>query len=323
MMNINNKVEDINNAKIVFEKRKNKMFFYSHCNFLRNVNTSTLLAKTVFEPLFSELESNESLLLKIIIEDDIHYFVVKELKWDSEYFQLPTFKLQAILFNHTDVNILADAIKFFQKSFFKEHGQYCFTFIPSEDILVLQALTLANFKLIETRLTYYGANISNFTSERFDVREANINDIPNLKRVASMMVNEYDRVHADPAIDNTLADEFLATYVEESIKGFADVVLVPNEKDSRPDAFVTANYLKETWGYLGINASQMVLSAVSNKTCKGWYKKLIIEMTHHLKEQGADYVYFHPASTNRAVIHTYEALGFKFGQSGHILSFYN
>ncbi|PKH62388.1 hypothetical protein CXF83_09230 [Shewanella sp. Choline-02u-19] len=322
-MNVNNKVEDISNAKAIFEKRKDKMFFYSQCNFLRNVDASTLLNKTVFEPLFSELESNESLLLKIIVEDEIHYFIVKELKWDSEYFQLPTFKLQAILFDHGDVNLLAAAIIFFQKSFFKEHGQYCFTFIPSEDILVLQALTLAKFKLIETRLTYYGANISNFTSERFDVREATQNDIPNLKRVASMMVNEYDRVHADPAIDNNLADKFLATYVEESIKGFADVVLVPNEKSTQPDAFVSANYLKGSWEDLGCNASQMVLSAVSNTTCKGWYKKLIIEMTHHLKEQGTDYVYFHPASTNRAVIHTYETLGFKFGQAGHILSFSN
>jgi len=320
-MDIKNDVESIRDAKVIFEKRKDKMLFYSQCNFLRNVNASLLLDKTVFEPMFAELESNDSLLLKIIVEDEIHYFIVKELKWDSEYFQLPTFKLQAILFNHNDVHLLAEAINVFQKIFFKEHGRYCFTFIPSEDTLVLQALSLAKFKLIETRLTYYGANISNFTSERFDVREATQDDIPNLKRVASMMVNEYDRVHADPAIDNNLADDFLATYVEESIKGFADVVLVPNEKNTQPDAFLSANYLKDSWGDLGCNVSQMVLSSVSNTTCKGWYKKLIIEMTHHLKDQGADYVYFHPASTNRAVIHTYESLGFKFGQAGHVFSF--
>ena len=320
-MNFNNKVEDISKAKLIFEKRKDKMFFYSQCNFLRNVEASTLLDKTVFEPMFAELENNESLLLKITVEGETHYFIVKKLEWDSEYFQLPTFKLQAILFNHDDVYLLAEAINFFQKSFFKEHGQYCFTFIPSEDIMVLQALSLAKFKLIETRLTYYGADISNFTSDRFDVREATHKDIPNLKRVASMMVNEYDRVHADPAIDNDLADKFLATYVEESIKGFADVVLVPGEKNTQPDAFVSANYLKDNWEGLGCNLSQMVLSAVSNISCKGWYKKLIIEMTHHLKDQGADYVYFHPASTNRAVIHTYETLGFKFGQAGHVFSF--
>jgi dTDP-4-amino-4,6-dideoxy-D-galactose acyltransferase len=322
-MDINNKIQEIKSAKCIFEKRRDKMFFYSHCNFLRHISTSTLLDETVYKPLFSELENNESLLLKIVVNYEIHYFIIKELTWDSQYFQLPTFKLQAILFSHSNVNILAGAINSFQKSFFNKHGQYCFTFIPSEDTLVLQALTLAKFKLIETRLTYYGANISNFKSERFDVREATLNDIPNLKRVASSMVNEYDRVHADPAIDDSLADKFLETYVEESIKGFADVVLVPNGNNISPDAFVSANYLKSSWDDIGCNVSQMVLSAVSNITCKGWYKKLIIEMTHHLKEQGSEYVYFHPASTNRAVIHTYETLGFKFGQAGHIMSFNN
>jgi dTDP-4-amino-4,6-dideoxy-D-galactose acyltransferase len=305
----------------MFEQRKDKMFFYSPCNFLRNVDSSLLLEKTVFDPIFNELVNNENSIIKIIKGHETHYFIVKELAWDSEYFQLPTFKLQAILFNHSDVKVLADAIKEFQECFFKDQGQYCFSFIPSEDVLVLQALCLAKFKLIETRLTYYGANLSNFRSDRFETREATYEDIPNLKTVASMMVNEYDRVHADPAIDNILADSFLSTYVEESIKGFADVVLVPNEKNIPPDAFVTANYMKESWDEIGCNISQMVLSAVSSTTCKGWYKKLIIEMTHHLKDKGADYVYFHPASTNRAVIHTYESLGFKFGQAGHVFSF--
>ncbi|MDB9733864.1 hypothetical protein OAB15_03675 [Porticoccaceae bacterium] len=320
-MIVSNKIEDIVDAKKMFEQRKDKMLFYSYCNFLRNTDPSLLLEKTVFDPIFQETESDNNLLVKVIREDRPHYFVVKELKWDSEYFQLPTFRLQAILFNHSDVNILAEAIKFFQESFFKEQGQYCFFFIPSEDILVAQALCLAKFKLIETRLTYYGAHISNFTSERFEVRKATLDDIPNLKGVSRTAINAYDRVHADPAIDDNLADSFLATYIEESIKGFADVVLVPNEKNTPADAFVTANYMKDQWGALGCNISQMVLSAVANKTNKGWYKKLIIEMTHHLKSEGADYVFFHPSSTNRAVIHTYESLGFKFGQSGHVFSF--
>jgi dTDP-4-amino-4,6-dideoxy-D-galactose acyltransferase len=65
----------------------------------------------------------------------------------------------------------------------------------------------------------------------------------------------------------------------------------------------------------------MVLSAVSSTTNKGWYIKLISEMAYHLKSIGADYAVMHPASTNKAVIHTYEKLGCKLGKTSHILSY--
>ena len=317
---MHNDILDLEEAIRIFSERKDKLYFYSFCNFLRHVDNNKLLRETVFEPIFQDIKSNESLLIKVLIENHAHYFVVKKLVWDSNFFNLPTFKLELIIFNHSDLGVLTNAVKLFQNRFFKEQGQYCFTLIPSEDSIVLQALTGAGFRLIETRLTYYG-NITNFESDRFLTREASHSDITNLKRVASEMVNEYDRVHADPAIDNKLADAFLAAYVEESIKGFADVVLVPNDESVPPDAFLTAKYMKDIWPKLDCNISQMVLSAVSRESCKGWYRKLIIEMTHHLKDNGADYVFFHPAATNRAVIHTYESLNFRFGQSSHILSF--
>lgn len=44
-------------------------------------------------------------------------------------------------------------------------------------------------------------------------------------------------------------------------------------------------------------------------------------MAYHLKSIGADYAVMHPASTNKAVIHTYEKLGCKLGKTSHILSY--
>ena len=92
-----------------------------------------------------------------------------------------------------------------------------------------------------------------------------------------MMRNKYDRFHAESKFNLIKSDEFLATYIEESIKGLADFVIVPNEKNVNPDAFLTANYLKKDWEIIGENISKMVLSAVSSETCKGWYIKLISE----------------------------------------------
>jgi dTDP-4-amino-4,6-dideoxy-D-galactose acyltransferase len=200
-------------------------------------------------------------------------------------------------------------------------GEYCFIEIPTEDIKLIQGLGLARFKLIETRMTYYLNNLNEFAYERFPVRKANISDIENLKRVAREMRNRYDRFHADNIFSNEISDEFLATFVEESIKGFADYVIVPNAKGVPPDAFLTAKYLKEDWSGIGANISKLVLSAVSSLTCKGWYIKLISEMIYHLRDVGTEYVFMHPSSTNKPIIHTYEKLGCKLGQVTLIFSF--
>ena len=169
-------------------------------------------------------------------------------------------------------------------------------------------------------MTYY-LDLNKINFDRYNVREANFNDIPNLRRIAFEMRNPYDRFHADSIFNSEKADEFLAAFIEESIKGFADYTMVPNEAGTPPDAFLTAKYLIDEWPLIGAKVSKMVLSAVSSKTCKGWYKKLISEMAFHLKTKEADFAFMHPASTNKAVIHTYETLGCKLGQVSHVFSF--
>lgn len=307
----------LDEAKAIFDYRNEKNFYYSNVNFLRSVSRETIINVTVKKPLFEDWDSKT--IVKIEVSGEQHYVILKYLEWDSKYFEIPTYKLEMILFTHSNQDILNAAAETFVKDYLK-NGDYCFSCIPSEDTMVLQALNSSRFSLIETRLTYYGNSLAEFNQVRSKTRIAKYTDILNLKEISASMVNEYDRVHADPAINNEKADEFLSTYIEQSIKGFADIVIVPDESESPPDAFLTANYMTSLWGELGCNVSQMVLSAVSNKTCKGWYKKLIIEMTYLLREKGTEYVFFHPASTNRAVIHTYESLGFKFGQAAHILS---
>jgi len=44
-------------------------------------------------------------------------------------------------------------------------------------------------------------------------------------------------------------------------------------------------------------------------------------MAFHLKSIGADYAFMHPATTNKAVIHTYEKLGCKYGKCVHVLTY--
>jgi dTDP-4-amino-4,6-dideoxy-D-galactose acyltransferase len=304
---------------ILFEARKQELHYYSPYSFIRNLSDDLLFTKTVKEPLLKKIQNNDIQVIKIEIEKQFFLFLVEYLAWDSNYFGFQTYRLHTILFDKTNQTRLIKAAISFKEYFLNETKKYCFTDIPSEDILLLQALSGAGFRLIETRMTYY-LDLNKHNHERFSVREAKYEDIPNLRRVASEMRNPFDRFHADPIFDTTKADEFLATFIEESIKGFADYTIVPNEEGIPADAFLTAKYLKEDWSLIQVNVSKMVLSAVSSKTCKGWYKKLITEMAYHLLSQGAEYAFMHPASTNKAVIYTYETLGCRLGQVSHVFS---
>ncbi|WP_395059707.1 hypothetical protein [Flavobacterium sp.] len=304
----------------LIKAREEILYHYSQYSFLPNANKAKIFSHTILNEIehFSEDEN----IKKIEIEQDgfNHIFFVKFLEWDTNYFNLSTYKLLYVLYEHRNYAILKKAVNNFVKEFFNKKGTYCFSEIPSEDIFTIQALNEAGFKLVENRLTYY-LDLNKYNYERFAVRSANNSDIINLKRVAREMRNDYDRFHAETIFDVKKADEFLATYIEESIKGYSDYVMVPAEKGIPSDAFLTANYQKKDWEYIDEKISKMVLSAVSSETCKGWYLKLISEMAFHLKSIGVNYAFMHPATTNRAVIHTYEKLGCKYGKCVHILTY--
>jgi len=304
----------------LIDRRRNVLQFYSPYSFLRGGDQEALYTATVKEPLLGTARQGGKQLITIEIAGVPHYFIAKNLDWDSQYFGVRTSQLLAVLYDHGDYIKLREAVALFARSFFANNGCHCFAEIPSEDTLLIKALNAGGFRLIETRVTYYMNKLADFRAERHGVRQATVADTNNLKRVAREMRNPFDRFHSDEVYNSRQADEFLATYIEESLKGFADFVMVPDEEGVRPDAFLTANYFKKYWEGIGRKVSKMVLSAVSSETCKGWYRKLISEMTFHLREVGAETIFMHPAITNRAVIHVLEGLGYRFGRATHILS---
>jgi dTDP-4-amino-4,6-dideoxy-D-galactose acyltransferase len=293
------------------------LFFYSPYSFIKEISND-VQTNFVKNSILESIQNNKS---THFTSNNI-VFIYSYLDWDSNYFKFKNYKLQYMLYDRKTVSQseLIVATESFSKFLKDEECEYCFIEIPSEDIVSIQALNTCGFRLIETRLTYYRGNLETFSNEHYSVREANQSDITNLKEVAKTMRNDYDRFHADTIFSTELADAFLSTYIEQSIKGFVDYVMVPAEKDIPADSFLTANYFKKDWPLLDCNVSKMVLSAVSSQTNRGWYKKLISEMTYHLREQDAQYIYMNTQSTNRAVFHTWETLGYKLGATNHVLA---
>lgn len=257
----------------------------------------------------------------IEINGNSYIFFFKKQEWETNFFNRETYNLKIVLFDHFDLKELADAISIFISKFDRSKNFCFFIEIPSEDIRLIQALNINKWRLIETRLHYYIDDLTKFEQPRFKVRMANHNDIPNLKSVAKKMRNKFDRFHADLTYDLNIADKYLSTYIENSINGFVDYIMVPAENGVPSDSFLTANLQKSVWDELKIPISKMILSAVSSETNRGWYKKLIIEMTYKLSEAGAEVIYMNTQSTNIPVIYTWENLGYKLGRSTHILSY--
>lgn len=282
---------------------------YSPVHFIRGKHQDACFHYWIEQPILQALQQEE------------HVFTVADsgliydyLAWDSEFFGFPCYRIRLFWGNQAE-----QALRLFLQQLPSAPQRHLYMLIPSEDIFSLRIAQHIGMQLCETRLNYW-QNIEQFNvSERFPVRHANEQDSQLLGEVARKMVNAYDRFHADAAL-SFKADDMLQTYAEQSVHGLADTVLVPDLAAPNNRAFLTARHGKKDWEPSEAAISKMVLSAVDSDTNKGWYRKLISEMSLHLQEQGAQFVYMNTQSANKAVLHVWEQTGYRFGSADYLFS---
>ncbi len=307
-----------------FEHSRDFFIFSSKFCGIRSISRNNIF-DIIKTNLLDEIQNNSVDVKNYNVNGFEHYFIIKKLSWDCEFFQRPMYKILAILYNHDDYKILEKANKIFVDWFLTETDKraYCFMELPSEATELLQSLTSNRFRLVESRVHHYLKDIQNFNYERFSIRQADYNDLENLSIVASSMRNRFDRFHADINFTDELADKYLGKFAQESVNGLADMVIVPNEEGVEPDALFAVNLLKNDWSNVGAKISQLVLAAVDSNTCRGWYEKLLSEVCYYLKENGTEYLITNTQTTNKAPIHVNEKLGFKYSHTTHILTITN
>lgn len=302
--------------------RADKLSYYSEANFIKKIRQE-VHRQLINEKIQQYLQQTPEkyFFVEIDLANKTHYFLIEFLAWDTNFFSKKVYKLFTVLYDHQDFSVLTAAIQKFKTILMQDYqSEYCFIELPSEDIFLLQALTTSGFKLVETRLTCY-FDLAKFNRERsYKVRQATVDDIPSLAKAATTMRNLYDRFHADIAINQEKADAFLAKYIEEGVKGYIDMVLVPGIDNKPPDGFVSYNYQQEKWEQLGCKVAKLILTAVLFETRRGWFYRLSVEMLQDLKERGLEFAYFQTQSANRVMYKTMEKLGAKYGSSSHILS---
>lgn len=247
---------------------------------------------------------------------------IKKLSWDADFFRIPFFRIEFSelpeIIKYPNAQLAFSRLREYLGSLYSEY--YIFGEVPCEDTAVIAGMSGAGWRLIETRITCYRDDIQKFDySSRSKVRSATEADIQDLRNSAIEAVNIYDRFHADDFFTAKESDDFMAIFIENSVKGFADEVLVP--ADGPANAFLTGNYLVSPPSLNNRKMGKMVLSAVTNAR-KGWYVRLIAELSFKFKEQGLDTVYMTTQATNRAVLKVWHRHGYKFGKCSHIFSTY-
>ena len=301
----------------LLDARAAELFFYSPFRFLHTVDKKALFVETFINPLKQEISEGVGTIKAVEVEGYRHYFVCRELPWDSAYFQRRVIRSEIILFEHRRANIVSKAVNKFIDETIRDND-YILINVPCEDLLLLQGLAGTGFRLVETRLNYYFEGFPDAAPSVFPVRRAGLQDIPALKDVAMRMRNKYDRVHADPAFTPEEGDAYLGTFIEESVKGFADMVLVPDMAGEKPFGFLAANNPKPVQGH---NIAKLVLAAVDNSVYKGWLYHLLAGVIFELKGQKTDILTTITQASNLPAIHTWEKAGFKLGFVTHVYSY--
>ncbi len=250
--------------------------------------------------------------------DEIRVFT-KRLEWDSTYFGQETHRLEGILFGHSEAqHFLDQCYRFVQEFKERNPGSRLFAEVPVEDREVIQGLTYAGMRLVETRVIHHMHPLTTNTESSWKL--AVPDDKLSLGEVAARMRNPFDRMHADLLVSDNVADEYLRTYAMACVNGFTDAVIIPNESGVPSNSFIAINLRKDDWSWNPWLTSQIVLAAVDSETNKGWYKRLINAAINFSVQSGAKSIFNTTQAGNRAVIHTLEKAGFKYGGMRLILT---
>ncbi len=291
-----------------------KTGFYSPLSFLAD---QAACARDFVSDLGKDL--TDGIVSRFSVGDDIciHF---RKLNWDTEFFGVPTFRIDYTELP-SDVRFLSIQLAFIK---FREYLStlysdfYLFAEVPSEDTAVVAGMTGSGWRLIETRITCFRDDLQKFDYlTQSATRNAVETDIPELRLAAVQAVNRYDRFHADDFFTTTEANDFLAIFIENSVNGFADEVIIPATGPA--NAFLTGNYLAAPPSLVGRKIGKMPLFAVTPAR-RGWGVQLIGAMSLKFKERGLDTAFMTTQAANRAALKILFRHGYRFGRSTHIFS---
>jgi dTDP-4-amino-4,6-dideoxy-D-galactose acyltransferase len=247
--------------------------------------------------------------------------VYRHLPWDSNFFGIATYRVDyTSAAPGTPFSALEQAFASLRAHLAAQSpAYYLFTEVPAEDTAAIAGMSGAGWRLIETRVTGFSDELGRYTAEQMAaVRSATEADIAQLRATSVNALNRYDRFHADDFFTPQQAEAMLATFAENSVRGFADDVIVPAEGPA--DAFLTANHLASP---ASLGLGQLGRMSLLASLRPGWAARMICGLSAKFHAAGFDAAFITTQATNRAVLKVCSQVGFRIGRSSHIFSTYS
>ena len=250
-------------------------------------------------------------------------WLLQGLPWDSAYFGAPTYRLFTGLFGaDAEAAQLEASATALRRELAGRGPFYAFSVVPAEDVALLQALTGAGWRLVETRLNFYCPTATATLPDPAPVRLALPGEAAAIGQIAAAARNSYDRFHADPWFGEERADAFLARYAASAVVGAtAHAVLLPDEPGLPVDSFLAISDTPAAPDLPGSAFSRVLLTAVGPRN-RGWHLRLVAETVRRAAGLGFPHVLMTTQATNGAVFRSCEKLGFRLGSTSHVLACY-
>lgn len=292
-------------------RHPDRISFYHPYNFLLHPSRA---AELYLNGINQSIKNNDA---NCISDSEGNSLTYELLRWDTEFFGKPIYKVHCLQLAPTSKDQQIDALFNNLCSSISETNPraYVFLEIPSEDLDTLQSVSRSGWMLIETRLTFFNRNIALLDSAiRNQVRLANPNDIEDLKVTAVFSRNHFDRFHSDPYFSEDEVDRFMGVFIENSLNGREDYVVVPQTGPA--NAFFAGSKVQVDED---LSIGRMTLSAVSPER-KGWHIYVTQGLCAYFQQSALDTAVMTTQSTNRAVLTNLWKLNFRFGKTSHVFS---
>jgi dTDP-4-amino-4,6-dideoxy-D-galactose acyltransferase len=228
----------------------------------------------------------------------------EELPWDSSFFGL---SIARALPAHLDAPA-CDAML----EWCRTHGVDCLYFLaPPDDTTTIRLLHDGGFQLVGARVTLARHAPAGIGDVHGHVRRAVEGDIPELRDIASSAHRD-TRFHADNRFDAARCDELYATWIENSVRGYADHVLVA-ERDGALAGYLTLHVATPTTARgAAARTARIALFAVHERyRNQGVGRDLLRSAARMLAEEDVTETSVVTAGRNIAALSLYKSEGFK------------
>jgi ribosomal protein S18 acetylase RimI-like enzyme len=229
--------------------------------------------------------------------------VCEELPWDSSFFGV---SIARVLPSRLDEPGADSVLEWCREK--DIDCVYCLCAL--DDPATQTQLSAAGFQLVGVKVTLARPGGAGIGELRGRTRPARLDDIPRLRGIA-LSSHRDTRFHADGHFDPARCDELYATWIEKSVQGYADHVVVA-ERDETPVGYITLHLSPGDAAEPAGGTARIGLFAVDEQwRNQGVGGDLLHETARMLGEYGVRETTVVTAGRNVAALRLYTREGFR------------